>query len=463
MYQSFLKIFIFLVCFTSCKTTPSTSFLELSIKDLLFKSEASQRTITVTSNSTFDAQSSTDWCTVDVFSSSKENLKISVTENETAEDRTAMITINSDGLTELVTVKQFGVEPSIAVIEKNILINEKESLDFTLEVTASISVVFELPSWILEKGDNVSVVGKKTYSFQAIALPEGINSRSADIVVKSANASFGISITIPVTQNKENCILRIASYNIWYERGANWLSFRRTILNNLIRQHDFDIIGTQEGFASAHLSSIIQDGTYAYTGVCRDNGQYGAGATGEHSAIVYKMERFELLDAGDFWYSTTPNIPSFGWGTSYRRLCSWGKFRCKISIREFYVFNSHLDHQIAHARLESVKLKLSKIKEIAGDAPVFAVGDYNCMPHDPPILAMLEGGFGDAYFLTETPPYGPLGTFTSANPNAPPSTSRIDYVFVTKNIRVKEYGVINDRPNGQFPSDHDPVLVVAEF
>jgi endonuclease/exonuclease/phosphatase family metal-dependent hydrolase len=38
------------------------------------------------------------------------------------------------------------------------------------------------------------------------------------------------------------------------------------------------------------------------------------------------------------------------------------------------------------------------------------------------------------------------------------SYRRIDYIFVAEGIKVQRYGVISDQWNGNYPSDHLPVL-----
>ena len=347
------------------------------------------------------------------------------------------------------------IVPDVSVKEKSIVIIEYVSRDFTLEINANIPIVFDLPAWIKEKDGNTPATGKKTYSFQADALPEGEKTRTGNLTVKSTNTDFGVSIEIPVKQSSEICILRIASYNMYY---LEWSS-RATMVNALIRKYDFDIIGTQETYYSQHIRSITGDGTYGYTGIGRDNIQ-----TSEHVAIIYKKERFDLLNSGNFWFSETPDVPSYGWGATTRRICTWGKFKDVVSGCEFFVFNSHFDHagSSSTARVESAKLLLKKIKEIAGDLPVFATGDLNCQPNSEPVQIILNDGLlGDARELSKKTPEGPEGTFT--NFNTAQSKSRIDFIFVTKNIQVNEYRVIDDRPNDQFPSDHDPVLVIAEF
>jgi endonuclease/exonuclease/phosphatase family metal-dependent hydrolase len=149
-----------------------------------------------------------------------------------------------------------------------------------------------------------------------------------------------------------------------------------------------------------------------------------------------------------------------------KRICSWGKFRELDSGREFYFFSSHYDHQGVTARIESAKLMVSKIKAIAGAYPVFATGDYNSTAQSDAIRYILNDGLlKDSRAQSETQPAGTLGTsngFTLSLTQMD-ENHRIDYIFLNSNTRVKQYSVINDRPNGKYPSDHDPVLIVAEF
>jgi endonuclease/exonuclease/phosphatase family metal-dependent hydrolase len=261
---------------------------------------------------------------------------------------------------------------------------------------------------------------------------------------------------------QDKAVLRVGTFNLRLDTesdGENSWSHRKDLVNSLVRFHDFDIFGTQEGFKH-QLDDITAAGDYVYTGGGRDDGK----DAGEHSAIIYKKDRFELLEKGDFWYSETPDVPGKGWdATCCNRICSWGKFKDLPSGREFYFFNSHYDHQGRVARRESSKLLISRIKQIASGYPVFATGDYNARPDDEPIQTLLQDGLlKDSYVLTKQPPYGTTGTFQGFRPDAP-LQNRIDFIFVTDGISILKYGVLNERPYGKFPSDHCPVLVVAEF
>ena len=269
-----------------------------------------------------------------------------------------------------------------------------------------------------------------------------------------------MSISGIFSQNK--CKMNVATYNLRLDTPSDSLnswSHRKEMVKSLIRFHDFDIFGTQEGFKH-QLVGILELGNYAYTGAGRDDGK----DAGEHSAIFYKINRFALLKSGNFWYSETPGVPSKGWdATCCNRICSWGKFREKKTGREFYFFNSHFDHQGKVARHNSSLLLLAKIKEIAGDLPVFCTGDFNATPDDDPIQVIYKDGkLRDSYQITKEPPYGTFGTFNNFDLHSP-SNERIDYIWVTDGIVIKKYGVLNEQQYGRFPSDHFPVMVKVIF
>ena len=250
--------------------------------------------------------------------------------------------------------------------------------------------------------------------------------------------------------------MRVASYNLRYNTtydGENAWPNRKEMVKSLITYHDFDIFGTQEGYDS-QLKDICELENYAYIGRGRDDG----GSAGEHSAIVYKKDRFKLLDSGDFWLSETPDVPGKGWdATCCNRICSWAKFKDLKSKKEFYFFNVHFDHEGVVARQESGKLMVQKIKEIAGKTPVICTGDFNSTP-DTEQIKSLQFILNDSYLISSQKPYGPVGTFNAFNLNAE-LKHRIDYVFTDNRLKVLKYGVLSDMDNGRFPSDHFPVVV----
>src|SRR5690606_33444921 len=104
----------------------------------------------------------------------------------------------------------------------------------------------------------------------------------------------------------------VGTYNlrldIESDKDNRWAN-RSAVVNNLIRFHDFDILGTQEAFDHQLKDVLTILPYYDVYGKGRDDGV----KAGEHSAIFYKKDKFQLLDKGDFWLSETPETPSLGW------------------------------------------------------------------------------------------------------------------------------------------------------
>ena len=261
---------------------------------------------------------------------------------------------------------------------------------------------------------------------------------------------------------QERTSLNVATYNLRMDNpndGENAWPNRKEMVKALIQFHDFDIFGTQEGFIH-QLRGILEAEAYDFVGVGRDDGK----EAGEHSAIFYKKDRFTILDKGNYWLSETPDVPGKGWdATCCNRICSWAKFKDKITGKEFFFFNVHYDHEGKEARRESSKLMISKIKSIAGSVPFFCTGDFNATPESEPIQIIAnEGTLIDSYKITKQPPYGPVGTYQGFKIQTR-QEGRIDYIFVSEGIQVNKHGVLTDMNYNRFPSDHFPVMAEVEW
>jgi endonuclease/exonuclease/phosphatase family metal-dependent hydrolase len=266
------------------------------------------------------------------------------------------------------------------------------------------------------------------------------------------------SLGLTLVQAQKNTPINRASYNLRMstERdGENAWTKRKENVKALIRFHEFDIIGTQEGFIG-QINDILEMPEFAYTGNGRDDGK----DKGEHSAIIYKKDRFKLLDSGNFWLSETPDNPGKGWDAKCcNRIASWAKFKDQKTKKEFYFFNVHFDHEGVIARRESGKLMTKKINEIAGKNTVILTGDFNSTPEMEQIKT-ISSLLNDTYTISKQPPYGPVGTFNAFKFDAP-MKDRIDYIFTSKNIEVLKYGVLTDSKDQKYPSDHQPVVIKA--
>ena len=293
---------------------------------------------------------------------------------------------------------------------------------------------------------------------QALSLKKVLYLYRFIIPIKKMKRNFILALlcmTYSACNGQESLALRVASYNLRMDTKADRLNswtYRKDKVNALILFHDIDILGTQEGFVH-QLQDICSMPEYAYIGAGRDDGK----TAGEHSAIIYKTARLEVLEKGDFWLSETPDVPGKGWdATCCNRICSWGKFKEKQSGKIFYFFSVHFDHQGIVARQESGKLMVVKIKEIAGSDPLICVGDFNSTPETEQMM-LLSSAFNDAKAVSKMPPYGPEGTFTMRFGN-PIGSERIDYIFVYNGIDVLKYAGLTDNDGMYYPSDHIPVM-----
>jgi len=251
------------------------------------------------------------------------------------------------------------------------------------------------------------------------------------------------------------------TFNLRYDNprdSGNLWKDRAPIVASLIRFHEFDILGTQEGLK--HQIDDIRNALpeYSYYGKGRDDGQ----SKGEHSAIFYRKDKYSVIDSGDFWLSQTPEKPGPGWDANLNRICSWVKLKPKQKGKTFYVFNVHYDHQGVKARIESSKLMIEKISQIAGKQPVIFTGDFNGNHQSEWYLYLKNSQLlKDALDLSMRP-YMNNGSFNGFGANNA-SKDIIDHIFISSHFKVRKYGILTDTYHGKFPSDHFPVMAILNF
>ena len=133
-----------------------------------------------------------------------------------------------------------------------------------------------------------------------------------------------------MTCNNKKCPVSIiaASYNL---RNANhndsvngngW-GLRYPVIAGIVQYHELRHFWNTRVFHSSigrHEKALPE---YDYIGVGRDNGK----TEGEHSAIFYRTDKFEVIDKGDFWMSETPDVPSKGWDCRVAAYLQLGAFQ----------------------------------------------------------------------------------------------------------------------------------------
>ena len=241
--------------------------------------------------------------------------------------------------------------------------------------------------------------------------------------------------------------------------GENAWPHRRDALGKQISYYAPDVIGLQEVLLHQRQALEKDLPAYRFVGAARDDGV----EQGEFSPIAYRNDRFRLLASGTFWLSPTPNTPGKGWDAAYPRIATWARLQDRLSEKRILALNTHFDHVGTTARLESSRLIRSWIDTNKGKRDrVVLMGDLNSTPDSQAyatIIAPQTGSISlqDTITLSETPHFGPFGTFNAFNIEQDQG-SPIDHIFVSSRINVIRHATLAHHSKGRLASDHYPVL-----
>jgi len=285
---------------------------------------------------------------------------------------------------------------------------------------------------------------------------------------------LALIVSVCSNQNKlSNCDdnkIKVLSFNIRYgtaKDGDNSWKYRKDLVFDLLKDQDAHVVGLQEAL-HFQIEEIVQTlPVYEYIGVGRDDGD----TLGEYSAILYKTDNFKVLDSGTFWLSDHPEqVASIDWGNACTRICTWAHFQTKDTSQKFFVYNLHLDHVSQISREKSIELLKQKIKNQTSSFPVIITGDFNAGESNPAIIN-LRRTFQKTSDQTELKIYDSfrkmfpdaenVGTFNSFKGDT--TGEKIDYIFIDQNIKVLDAAILKTNKNGQYPSDHFPIMAKLCF
>lgn len=249
--------------------------------------------------------------------------------------------------------------------------------------------------------------------------------------------------------------LKIISYNIrtLARDGENSWQFRKHATKNMIKLHKPDAFGLQEAMLPhmQYIDSVCPQ--YARVGVGRSDGKEG----GEFVTIYYNKERFDLLDSGTFWLSETPDQVSRGWDAALPRITTWVKLRDKATKRKFFYFNTHFDHRGKTARMESSKLIVEKIREIAGKkATVVLTGDFNIESENEALQPLYDNMSAARRCAPITDNKGTYNGWGLLKRN-----TVIDHIFYDgRKVKCNAFRTLDGDYGAKFISDHFPLEAI---
>jgi endonuclease/exonuclease/phosphatase family metal-dependent hydrolase len=249
--------------------------------------------------------------------------------------------------------------------------------------------------------------------------------------------------------------LDVMTFNLRYasDKGPNSWPERRPVVREVLQKYSPDVIGTQEGVYHQLRDIAADSPEYAWLGVGREGG-----SRGEFMAVFYRPERLEPLEFDHFWLSDTPEvIGSKSWGNNVIRMVTWVKFLDRQAGRPFYFINTHFDHEVQGSREKSAELLIERSKKLDTALPIVLVADFNAAAEDNRVYDLITGaGFADAWKLAakRTNEVGTFHGFSGPRPGG----ARIDWILLKPKGEVLSAETVVLEKNGQYPSDHCPVV-----
>lgn len=285
---------------------------------------------------------------------------------------------------------------------------------------------FKSGEYILKKLDGALAVGGKRGDH--IAAGAAVN-KLLQLIAKCDT-----SVTADMAKS-ENAVL--SEYKIMTYNDGDNSTTNTSQVGAILKEYGADIISIQE-IQEKHIE-IYEKILGGYDTVYFDNdGDYGC-------PIMYKTDKFELLESGVQWLSDTPNVKFSSYSDSdYVRSYIYAIFKDKTTEAEFVMISTHLDYVDSANRKQVAKLL--ELTRKFGDRPIIMAADWNMNDTQKGYSTMLESGF--------------LPTYASVKDAEKPGTMvgseyTIDFIFCDRVFfNASEYKVVNDHIYSDTASDH---------
>ena len=276
--------------------------------------------------------------------------------------------------------------------------------------------------------------------------------------------------------------------------GKDAWPLRKERMMSVVKDRNYDFIGGQEvctnpndeynqvKYMAEHLPE------YGYLYLCREKNP----EKGEGTPVFYRKDRWEpdADDQGTYWLSDTPDVPgSVTWegqstcprvvtGALFHELDADGKRTGKA----MYVYSTHFDHVGEIPRQKAAAMIFDRFEHRENkDVPMVLMGDFNCGEKSAAIR-FIKGETVELGGEKKTPTMKMLDSFRVVHPDEKSVATfngfrgprfdgngvnevgeKIDYIFVTPNLKAVDAEIIRTNDDGRYPSDHYPIRAVVEF
>jgi endonuclease/exonuclease/phosphatase family metal-dependent hydrolase len=263
-----------------------------------------------------------------------------------------------------------------------------------------------------------------------------------------------------VTSNISADFLRPAGVPEWEERKLPYVHILRSAVP--------DIIGLQE--VTPRQFEFLQEQLPEFTALTvpvenpapdlsiawqEKYGKYGFPEIPSPYEIIlfYRREAFVCLSTGHWWLSSTPDVPSIGFGNIAPRVVLWAHLHHATSNRKLVIFNTHIDHRCISPMIDVCRRKFATF---AGTYPSsFFIGDMNFNETDPNYGLLVRDGWKDSHDVSGS---DHSGTFPYVRSELP--AGRIDHVLYSGHeFAPLRWSRLSPPASHPRISDHDPVCV----
>ncbi len=252
-----------------------------------------------------------------------------------------------------------------------------------------------------------------------------------------------------------------SNYDPWEER----LNYHRDI----IERYSPDLIGTQEISKAEEVAEIaFLNPEYEFIYYAERGGEKPRAYP--DATMAYRKDRFELIERGTYWLSSTPDEPwSKGWAkVQFWRLVEWAHLKQKSDGREFYFSNTHFDNNTPNQE-KSAPLLLERVAPWAEKMPCIVVGDFNSKPDSKAYKTLSEGRDGQGFKLSNA--FDLIHEWKMKTNQMPAPEylppNRIDHIWLAgkADFTVLEWTVDLYVYGAQkrYPSDHKAIIAKIRF
>ena len=261
--------------------------------------------------------------------------------------------------------------------------------------------------------------------------------------------------------------VKLLCYNIYYQD----VDGRQENIQDLMVKQDADVMLLQEVSVSwiPYLQRFMANNGYSYYGYGRHGGELSdpnVGSGDQFVPILWKTEKYELVESGHFWLSSTPDeVKSAAWVdgvvSKYPRCVNWVALKDKATGGEFIALNIHTDPESDLVRTNSCGLTVHMLQTIAKDRPVVMGGDWNMGLTDSGYGIVTSSGYRDCRAVAPDADLG--GSFNAWGDRSEDNFAYGDHIFISENMTAETFKVVDHRYDGEHISDHNPLLAILYY